>query len=196
MPNENISNISSLSSKEPSQVLKGKRIVMIIAFKNFKDTEYFVTREVLEKAGASITVASNKKGIAQGIDGGEANIDALVSDIDPTNFNAIVFIGGPGCLENLDNETSYQVIKETVSQNKLLASICISPLVLARAGVLKGKRATVWSSATDKSSIRVLEDNGATYQKEPVVQDGNIITAWGPDAAEFFGKKIIEYLTR
>ena len=175
--------------------LVGKKIAMIIAFRDFRDAEYFVPKEILEKAGIEVKTASNKKGIAIGADGGDVKVDLLVSEINPAEFAAVVFIGGSGCLENLDNESSYRVAQETVSQNRVLASICLSPVILAKAGVLEGKKATVWSSVMDRSSVRILKDNGAIYQDEDVVVDGKIITGNGPGAAKEFGETIVEVLT-
>ena len=197
----------------PEKTIENKKIAMIIAHRDFRDEEYFVPKEILEGAGAEVKTASNQMGRALGADGGEVEIDLLVKDLNPaefddlqrksshnsiqsiSSFDAIVFIGGPGCLGNLDNENSYQVAKETVSQNKILASICISPIILAKAGVLKGKKATVWSSPMDRSPVKILEENGAIYQDELVVVDGKIITGNGPGAAKEFGEAIVEVLT-
>jgi len=179
----------------PEKNLEGKKIVIITAFQDFRDEEYFVPKEILEKAGAEIKTASNQKGTARGADGGQVQINLSTYEIDTNEFDAVVFIGGPGCLENLDNEDSYQVAKATVNQNKVLASICISPVILAKAGVLSGKKATVWTSLMDKSAVKILEDNGAVFENKSVVVDGKIITASGPDAAREFGQKIVEALT-
>lgn len=178
----------------PEKNLTGKKVAIIIAFRDFRDAEYFIPKEILESAGANIKTFSNKTGIAIGADGGDVQVDSLVKDLDPADFDAIVFIGGPGCLTSLDNEDSYNVARETISQNKLLASICISPVILAKAGVLEGKRATVWNSVMDKSPIKILQDNKAIFEDKPVVVDGNIITANGPSAAEEFGKAIVDKL--
>lgn len=176
------------------QVLSDKKIVMVIGFKDFRDEEYFVPKEILEKAGAEVETASNKIGEAMGTDGGQAPVDYLIEDVDLNNFDAVVFVGGPGCLVNLDNENSYNLIKQTVAKDKLLAAICVSPAILAKAGVLKGKQATVWSSSLDKSAVKILQDNGAIYKPENVVTDGKIITANGPDAAREFAEAIIKIL--
>lgn len=176
--------------------MENKKIAIVIAFRDFRDPEYFIPKQILEEAGAEIKTVSNKTGIAIGAEGGEASVDLLVSEIKPADFDAIVFVGGPGCLKNLDNENSYKLIKETVAQNKVLASICISPVILAKAGVLKEKKATVWSSPMDKKPVKILEENEAIYQPEPVVVDGRIITADGPVAAEKFGRTIRELLTQ
>jgi protease I len=175
--------------------VKGKKVVMIIAFRDFRDAEYFVPKEILEKAGIEVKTASNKMGTAIGADGGDTNVDLLVSQINISDFDAIIFVGGPGCLDALDNEDSYKVAKEAVSQNKVLASICISPVILAKAGVLKGKKATVWSSPMDRGPVKILKENGAIYEDKSVVVDGKIITANGPGAAEEFARAIVKLLT-
>ena len=168
---------------------------MVIAFRDFRDAEYFVPKEILEKAGAKITTVSTKMGTAIGADGGDTEVDLLLENLNPVDFDAVVFIGGPGCLEYLDKEDSYRVARETIEKNKVLGSICVSPVILAKAGVLKEKRATVWSSPMDRGPVRILKENGAIYEDKDVVVDGKIITGNGPDAAEEFGKKLVEGLT-
>lgn len=174
------------------KTLENKKIAMVIAFRDFRDAEYFTPKKILEEAGAEIKTASNKMGLAIGTEGGDARIDFLIKDLSVAEFDAIVFAGGSGCLGALDNEDSYRVAKEAVSQNKVLAAICISSVILAKAGVLKGKRATVWSSEADKQPIKILIENEAIYIPRPVITDGKIVTAEGPAVAEEFGEKIIE----
>jgi len=173
----------------------GKKAVMITAFRDFRDPEYFVPKQILEEAGIIVTTASNEMGTAVGAEGGKVEVDLLVSDIKVSDFDAIIFIGGPGALSGLNNEDSYRVAKETVSQQKVLASICISPLILAKAGVLRNKNATVWRSPVSTENIVILEQNGAIYVPQSLVVDGKIITADGPEAAEAFGEAIVNSLT-
>jgi len=174
---------------------ESKKVAIVIAFRDFRDEEYFIPKEILERAEIEIKTVSSQKGTAIGADGGEAEVDILLEDLNPADFEAIIFVGGRGCLKYLDNEDSYRIVKEAVSQNKILASICVSPVILAKTGVLQGKRATVWSSTFDKSTIKILKENGAIYQDELVVVDGKIITGNGPGASEKFGKTIIRGLT-
>jgi len=177
------------------QALEGKKVAIVMAFKDFRDAEYFVPKEIFEKFGATVTAVSTKKGTALGADGGDVEVDLTLEELKPADFDGIVFIGGPGALKELDNEKSYSLIKETVSKNKVLGSICISPVILAKARVLKGKRATVWSSALDRGPIKILKENGVIYVPEEVVIDGKIVTANGPDASEEFGTKLVGVLT-
>jgi len=178
-----------------AEKLLGKRVAMIIAFRDFRDAEFFIPKEILERAGADVVAVSTKKGLAIGADGGEVRIDVLLGEIKSENFDAIVFIGGPGAIDYLDNQSSYNLAKETLEKGRILAAICISPTILANAGVLKGKKATVWSSPLDKNPIRILKNGGAIYQEALVVIDGKIITANGPEAAEEFANALVSHLT-
>jgi len=175
-----------------------KKVAIIIAYKDFKDEEYFASRGILETAGAEIKVVSDNLGnlgTASGADGGEAKVDIKLSDLNVSDFDAVVFIGGPGALSHLDNQDSYRIAKEAVGRNKILAAICISPTILAKAGVLQGKKATVWTSPLDKGPKKILEENGVEFQDKSVVVDGNIITANGPSAAKKFGEEIVKDLS-
>jgi len=178
----------------PEKTLSGKKIAMIVAFRDFRDEEYFIPKEILENAGAEIKTVSTQTGQAVGADGGEVQIDFILENLKVSDFDAIVFIGGPGALKELDNEKSYDITQETVKANKVLAAICISPTILAKARVLEGKKATVWSSPLDRSPVEILKENGAVYQEESVVSDGKIITANGPGAAKNFAEAIIKIL--
>ena len=171
------------------------KILFVIAKNGFRDVEYFTPKEILEKAGHSVKTASNGKTgeIANGADEGKVKIDIDISDADADDFDAVVFVGGPGALENLDNEKSYRLAREVSAKKKLLAAICIAPAILAKAGVLKNRKATVWTSVSDKSAVEILRKNKADFIDEDVVEDGNIITANGPKSAEEFGGKLLKF---
>jgi len=174
--------------------LTGKKIAMIIAFKDFRDEEYFIPKEIFENNGAEVKTVSLELGKAVGSQGGETEVDLTVGDLDVSYFDAVVFSGGSGMAKLLDNQEFQRIVQEAVSQNKLLGAICIAPALLAKAGVLEGKEATVWSSLMDKSAVKILNENKAVYREAPVVQDRNIITANGPQSARQFGEKIVESL--
>jgi protease I len=173
--------------------LSGKKVLMIIAFRDFRDQEYFVPRKIFEDSKIEVKTASDKKGTAIGADGGDVNVDFLISEVSVDSFDVIVFVGGPGALEHLDNENSYKLAKETLEKGKVLGAICISPVILAKAGVLSGKKATVWTDFT-KSQTRILKENGAIFEEKDVIVDGKIVTGNGPQAAEKFAKEIINLL--
>ncbi|MCX6759863.1 MAG: DJ-1/PfpI family protein [Candidatus Nealsonbacteria bacterium] len=174
--------------------MPNKKAAIIIAFKDFQDEEYLVTRNALEGAGIKVSTASSQKGIAVGKFGGEIKIDTVVSGINIIDFDAVIFIGGPGAVKYFDDKEWHKIVKEAVENKKVLAAICIAPVILARAGVLRGKKATVWASNMDKSGVKILEKEGAKYFGNPVEIDGNIITGNGPESAGRFVQEILTLL--
>jgi len=68
--------------------------------------------------------------------------------------------------------------------------LCLSPVILANAGILKGKKATCWFSVA-----RMIKKKGAIYTGKKVEIDGLIITGNGPSAAKEFGEKYLKLLS-
>ena len=114
--------------------------------------------------------------------------DIVLSDINASLYDGIIMIGGSGAAVYLDNQATQDIIKTFYQQNKLVAAICMAPAILAQAGILENKKATVHE---------LYKDMAAQYQlqliNEDVVADGNIITANGPAAAEKFARQIVDY---
>jgi protease I len=175
--------------------LENKKIALIIAFREFRDEEYFISKEILERSGVKISTVSDLPGKAIGKEGGETEVDLLLEKLNPAEFDVVVFIGGPGALKHLDNQVSYNIAKETVLKEKILAAICISPVILAKSGVLKNKTATVWTGTLDKTALKFFKENGAIYQEGAVVIDEKIITGRDSDAVQEFAEAVISVLT-
>ena len=185
--------ISGCMSKQIN--LSHKKAILIIAFKDFQDQEYQQTRQELESAGVKVKVASSSLGKANGKFGAQVNIDMLIKQVDINQFDTVVFIGGPGMSAYLRHPGALNLARSTVSQKKILAAICIAPEILANAGVLQGRQATVWSSPDYQQPIQVLRKGGARYLDQAVVIDGQIITANGPASAKDFGRAIVKQLS-
>jgi protease I len=167
-----------------------KKVVMIIALNDFRDEEIFQPKAILEKAGVEVKVASTSLKVAKGMLGGTVKADMLVSDIKTSDFDAIVFIGGSGARQYWNDAVAHKLVRDAFNTNKIVSAICIAPITLAKAGILKGRRATVWS--TEAGQLKVA--GGAIYTGKDVEKDGNIITAAGPFAAGEFGNEIVKAL--
>jgi len=175
--------------------LEGKNILMVIASKNFRDEEYFVPYEVFQKEGAKITTASSAEGDIIGIEGGEARSTLILNEVNPRDFDAVVFVGGSGAVEYFDNNDAHKIVQEMTNLHKVVAAICIAPIILAKAGILVGRNATVWSSLMNKNNIKELENSGCSILEERIVKDKKIITADGPAVSKKFAEKIVEAIT-
>jgi protease I len=169
-----------------------KKALFIVAQNGYQPKEYGVPKKILEDAGIEVITASKKVGLCKSM--GEATTEATVSisEVNVSDYDAIVFIGGPGATQFHKDVEAHLTCQEAINRGKVLAAICIAPLTLAYADVLEGKKVTVWNE--DGKQAEVLTKSGAEFVDEPVVVDGKVITANGPQAAEEFGKKILELL--
>ncbi len=175
--------------EKPKEVIPMAKALLVISPTNFKDEEYFTPKEILEENDIEVITASLKTE-AKSVAGKKVAVDVLL-DKATTNYDAIVFIGGPGASIYFDNTKAHSLAKEFNNKGKIVAAICIAPVTLANAGVLEGKQATVWNG----DYIDKIESKGATYTGEDVTVDGNIITANGPGAAKEFANEIVEKLS-
>lgn len=166
-----------------------KKVVMILAHENFRDEEFLQPAEILEKGGVEVKVASSKLGPAKGSQGIMVKPDMLLSEVKVDDFDAVIFVGGAGSSEYWDDPTAHRLAQDAYKSGKIVAAICIAPVTLAKSGILKGKKATVWESEGEQ-----LKALGADYTGKPVEKDGKIITASGPFAAKDFGEEIIKAL--
>ena len=169
------------------------KALLVVAQTDFQPIEYGDTREELEKAGVEVKVASFEVGEAVGKDGSKINVDISIKDVDVNEYDAVVLIGGPGAARQLiGNEDVKNLVQGFDNNDRIVAAICISPVVLAEARLLKDRKATVWNG--DGKQAEILSAQGAEYIDKPVVVDTKIVTANGPDAAKEFGKIIAEML--
>lgn len=166
-----------------------RRVLLIVAPERFRDEEAVVPKRALEAAGCEVTVASTKLGMATGMLGARLRVDATIRPLRPEEFDAVALVGGAGAPAHLWDDTAVLgVIRKLHAAGKPVAAICLSGAALARAGVLAGKRATVFPTAR---AVIELKRAGAIYVEEPVVQDGTILTASGPEAAAAFGRALV-----
>ena len=168
-----------------------RNILFVIAPQNFRDEEYLEPKQVLERHGFDVITTSKDVTIAKGSLGVEVQIDININDVNPSNYQAILFAGGPGAKTYFHDGKVHELIRQFFNEKKLVGAICIAPIILANSGILKNKSATVWN-VNNKQAL-ILVEKGAHYINRNVFQDGNIITANGPESAKEFGEKIVEY---
>lgn len=173
--------------------LEGKKVLMVIAPENFRDEELNHPKEILEREGASVTIASSTLGECRGMLGARARPGLLIKDARSDDYDAVVVVGGAGSPTYLWPDSNlHQLLKEAKEKGKVIGGICLSGAALARAGVLKGVEATVFATP---ESLKEMEKGEARYIRRPVVASGKIVTAEGPASARDFGRAIADKLS-
>lgn len=166
---------------------------MVIAPEKFRDEEFTVPAAALQKAGIGYDVASKKRGPCTGMLGTKVSATLAFEEVDPKSYDGILIVGGAGAQLHLwDDDLLGGMVKYFHGDARVVAAICLAPVVLARAGILKGKKATFFNSPV---SYREMRAGGAVLVDKPVVADSRIITANGPAAAAEFADTFIRTLT-
>ena len=161
------------------------KVLLVIAPQVFRDEELFETREELEKAGFETVIASTTKGICTGKLGGVAEAAISIEEARSSDYQAIVFVGGMGSQVYFEHPEAHDLAWEMYADGKVVSAICAAPVILAKAGLLKDKKATVYPDHE-----YTLKQYGAIYTGEAVTVDGNIITGNGPESSRAFGQAV------
>jgi len=171
----------------------GRHVVIVIAPERFRDEELETPRQVLVRAGHHVTVASTRPGEATGMLGTKVRVDVTLGQLRAADCDALAIVGGSGAPAHLwDAEGLIALVKAVHTAGRPIGAICLAPPVLARAGILHRRRATCYPA---ERALLELKRGGATPVEEPVVRDGTIVTANGPEAATAFGDALAQLLS-
>ena len=122
-------------------------------------------------------------------------VDYVVDDIDISSFDALAIPGGfevYGFYKDAYDEKFLDIIHGFKAQNKLIATICVGALPLAKSGVLKDKKGTTYNSAVRREA---LQGFGVNVIHQPIVMDDGMITSWNPSTAVDVAFLLLEHLT-
>ena len=168
------------------------KLLVVVAPERFRDEELSEPLAVFRRAGIGFDIASVRPGTCTGMLGGRCEAALDVAHARAEGYDGIVVIGGTGSPEFLwGHSRLLALVADFARSGKLVSAICLSPVVLARAGVLAGKKATVFRTP---DSVAEMRKGGADLRSDPVVADGRYITADGPAAARKFGEAILSAL--
>lgn len=169
------------------------KVLIVIAPEKFRDEEFAVPVSVLDKAGIGYDIASTRRGVCTGMLGKKINATLSLKEVDPQCYDGILIVGGGGAQSYLwDDKMLGEMVKSFHTTARAVAAICLAPVVLARAGILEGKKATFFNSP---QSFREMKAGGAVLVDQAVVSDSRIVTANGPAAAQEFAETFIRTLT-
>jgi protease I len=166
--------------------------ILIVATDGFEEWELFGPRQILQKRGAEVVLASPKLDPIQATvhddPGKTIRPDLTIDQASADDFDALILPGGVRNPDSLrTHPDAVQLIKDFAAQGKPVAAICHGPWLLVEADLLRGRTATSWASIrTD------LRNAGANVVDEPVVVDVNIVTSRNPQDVEAFTNAVID----
>ena len=155
----------------------------------FEEIEGLTVVDILRRAGVEIQMVSimGRKELT-GSHGIPVVADAVFEEVDFSDGTLFVLPGGmPGTTNLLEHEGLMHEIRKAAGEGKWVCAICAAPMVLAAAGVLDGRQATIYPGMENYIAC-------AKASSQPVVRDGNIITSKAPGTAMKFALALVEAL--
>jgi protease I len=171
--------------------LSGKRIA-ILAENLYQEMELWVPYYRLKEEGADVKVVGAGGALSCASKHGyPVTVDVQADQVKAVEFDAVVVPGGyaPDLMRR--HPAMVGLVREAVQQGKVVAAICHAGWMLVSAGVLKGRRATSFSSIKDD-----MVNAGAQWVDAEVVVDGALITSRKPDDLPAFCRAIVAALTK
>jgi protease I len=175
--------------------LSGKRVAFLFT-EGVEQAELTEPLKAIRDAGAEVETISLEAGKVQMWqhfdEGDEIDADKAVSEVDSSDYDALVLPGGVANPDQLrTDEQAVEFVRGFFEQQKPVGVICHGPWTLIEAGVLEGRTLTSWPSVkTD------LKNAGAQWVDEEVHIDDTLISSRKPDDLPAFCKAIVEVFAR
>ncbi|MDP4268235.1 MAG: DJ-1/PfpI family protein [Bacteroidota bacterium] len=125
------------------------------------------------------------------------SVEKTIDEIKINDYDALAIPGGfeeYGFYEEAYDEKFLNLIREFDKSGKIIATICVAALPVAKSGVLRGRKATTYH-LKDAYRQKQLKEFGVDVVNEPIVVDKNIITSYCPETAPGVAFKLLEKLT-
>ncbi len=165
-----------------------KKTAMLFA-DGFEEVEALTVVDLLRRAGIGCDiVAVDDAASVTGSHGIAVGADRAFTETPFDAYDALLLPGGqPGTNNLAADGRVLKLLREFHAAGKLTAAICAAPTVLAKAGLLEGKRATCYPGLENRLT-------GAVAVTESAVTDGTIITSRGLGTAIDFALALVTEL--
>jgi protease I len=170
------------------------RKVAVLATDGVEQVELTAPWNALKEARADASLVSIKKGSIQGFIHEEKadtfKVDALVSDVSPRDFDALVIPGGVRNTEALRaNPDAVNLVRGFMESDKPVAAICHAPRILVEADAVQGRTLT-----SDEDVADLVREAGGSWVDRGVQVDQKLLTARKPEDLPAFCANLISLL--
>ena len=166
----------------------GKRVLVPLA-QGCEELEAVTIIDLLRRAGIEVVVAGLDGGVVTGSRGTRILPDMPLDQAMEQEFDMIALPGGlPGSDHLASDSRITQLVRSMNESGRFVSAVCAAPKVLARSGVLHGKRATAYPGV-------LQSEQHPAISVKPVVRDGQVITSRSAGTAMDFALELIEALS-
>jgi protease I len=153
----------------------------------FHNDEFEGVTRTLARAGLHVRITAADTGVAVGMNRMIVLPDLPLAETRVDDYSGLVIVGGSGAILAWDDSLLLERCRQFAAAGKVVAAIGVAPIILARAGVLKDRRATVFF---DRHAVEELRKAGARYRFRPLERDGRLVTAAGVEQVRDFARTV------
>ncbi len=171
---------------------KGPRTLGILLYPSFELLDVYGPAEIFGNLGSKLKVVmiAEKAGSVKSAQGPQVVADHGFDDCPPLDL--VLVPGGFGTLQQVKNEKLLGWLRERADQAEITMSVCSGSAILAKAGLLDGRKAT-----SNKRYFKLAVDNGPKVnwvEQARWVDDGNRVTSSGVSAGIDMALHVVERL--
>lgn len=166
-------------------------MVYILLAPGFEEAEALVPADVLRRAGVDVSLTGLFGSAVSGSHNVTVTADVTVEQVSLSGGDMVLIPGGPGFARVEESEAAVTLIRQAADDEAMwVAAICAAPTLLARMGLMTGRRAVCYPGMED-----LLTEGGAAPCMDcSVVRDGRFITGRAPGSAFDFALALTEVL--
>ena len=151
-----------------------------VLFEGFELLDFYGPREMfgLLEGEGSITVVAEKTGAVKSSSGPSGLADATMAD--SNGFDVLLIPGGIGTRKQITNPQFLAEMKRLAEASRLVATVCTGSFLLARTGLIDGRKAT-----SNKRAFQLVKTNAPKVNwvaRARWVEDGKYFTSSGVSA--------------
>ena len=162
--------------------------VLVPLAQSCEEVEAVTIIDLLRRAGIEVVTAGLEDGPVTASRGVRLLPDTTLDEALNTDFDMVALPGGlPGSDHLAADERLGQLLRKMNESGRFVGAVCAAPKVLARHGLLNGKRATAYPGVLQAEQHENITGNAVT-------RDGNIITSRSVGTVMDFALEIIEAL--
>ncbi len=166
-------------------------MVYLFLANGFEEIEALTQVDYLRRAGIEIKTLGINGEYITGARGITVKADMPIESATANDADMLILPGGLGGVEGIStSEKAMTMIKDAYDKNIFIAAICAAPTILAKLGMLEGKKCVCYPSMLDI----LAENGGIVCENSPVVKDGKIITSMAAGSSEEFSFELIKCL--
>ncbi len=157
-----------------------KRTVGVLLFERFELLDVFGPLEMLGmlEEDFAIRLVSEQAEIVDSAQGPRVEVHDYLVDHHP--YDVLLVPGGMGTRREVENRALLDWLAQAAGRAEIVASVCTGSALLAKAGVLDGKRATTNKNAFDWVASQGLQVDW--QRRARWVEDGKFFTSSGVSA--------------